>query len=75
MKQWQHEVDATNLNCPMPLLKLKQALNQAKVGDTILIKVTDSASTRDFNSFINMTQHTLEMKIEDGLFLYWITKK
>lgn len=75
LKSWDHEVDATNLRCPMPLLKMKQALNKAKVGEIILVKVTDSASLRDFTTFIEMTEHKLELKKEDHLILYWITKK
>ena len=74
MKSWDYEIDATGLSCPMPLLKMKQALNLAKVGQVVLVKATDSASQRDFKSFIEMTEHELDMKIEPGLFLYWITK-
>ena len=74
MKHWHYEVDATSLNCPMPLLKMKMALNKAEIGETILVKATDSASRRDFKAFINMTPHTLEIKVEEKLFFYWITK-
>jgi tRNA 2-thiouridine synthesizing protein A len=74
VKSWDYEIDATELNCPMPLLKMKQALNSANVGEVVMIKVTDSASQRDFNAFIEMTEHELEMEIQSGLFLYWITK-
>ena len=74
MKSWDYEIDATGLSCPMPLLKMKQALNLANVGEVVMVKVTDSASQRDFSAFIEMTEHELDMKIESDLFLYWITK-
>lgn len=74
MKHWDHQVDAKNLNCPMPLLKMKQVLNKAQVGETIMVMATDPASERDFKSYINMTQHQLEMTLDDNLYCYWITK-
>jgi len=74
VKSWDYEIDATDLTCPMPLLKMKQALNIAKVGEVIMVKVTDSASLRDFKSFIEMTEHELDLKVESDLYLYWITK-
>ena len=67
-------VDATKLNCPLPLLKMKQALNSAQVGQTVKVSVTDPASHKDFASYISMTAHHMETSIQDGLFLYWITK-
>lgn len=69
------EVDATNISCPLPLLKMKQALNQAKFGETIYVKVTDPVSERDFKSYIQMTNHQLEMETDGKLFKYWITKQ
>ena len=74
MKPWDYEIDATGLSCPMPLLKMKQALNSAKIGEVVMVKATDSASQRDFKSYIEMTDHELELKIETGIYLYWITK-
>lgn len=70
-----YEIDATGLKCPMPLLKMKQALNKVRDGETLLIKVTDPASERDFKSYIQMTAHRLEMEIENDQFFYWITKQ
>lgn len=69
------EVDATNLSCPLPLLKMKQALNQLDFGETVYVKVTDPASERDFKSFIQLTNHQLEMKSDGNQFQYWITKR
>ena len=74
MNHWQYEVDATNLSCPMPLLKMKQALNKAQKGEVILVKVTDPASVRDFKAYIEMTNHNLDMKTDNNIIHYWITK-
>ena len=69
-----HFVDATNVNCPLPLLKMKQALNKAVKGEVVHVIVTDPASERDFKAYIEMTDHELEMSKENNQFLYWITK-
>ena len=69
-----HLVDARGLACPLPLLRMKQALNKAEPGETLLIKVTDPASERDFKSFIDMTEHSMRTSKENEVFLYWITK-
>lgn len=67
-------VDATNLACPLPLLKMKQALNSAKNGEVILVKATDSASLRDFQTYIAMTEHSMTFELVDQCYWYWITK-
>ncbi|TQV85790.1 sulfurtransferase TusA family protein [Aliikangiella coralliicola] len=69
-----YNIDATNINCPLPLLKMKQALNQAKVGEVLFVRVTDPVSERDFKAYLKMTNHQMKMKIENNEYLYWIKK-
>jgi len=73
--QANYEVDARDLRCPLPLLKMKQALNQAKPGEVVFVKVTDPASERDFKAYIAMTDHELQIETAGNLYLYWIIKK
>jgi len=68
-------VDATNMKCPLPLLKMKQALNKASIGEIVFVTVTDPTSERDFRSFIAMTDHELKTLKKENEFHYWITKK
>ncbi len=70
-----YEIDATDLSCPLPLLKMKQTLNRAKTGEVILVKATDSASQRDFEAYIQMTPHQLVQREKNGQFLFWISKR
>lgn len=67
-------VDAKGLNCPMPLLKAKLALNACKVGDVVRVLATDGGSVRDFHAFAELSAHTLIHFIEhsgdDGLLYY-----
>lgn len=70
-----HEIDATGLTCPLPLLKMKQALNAAKAGEIILVKATDPGSQRDFKAYIQMTKHQMTTEVIDNKeFVYIITK-
>ncbi len=44
-------IDATGLICPLPLLKLKQALHHLAAGDTLIMSVDDLSSVRDSERF------------------------
>lgn len=52
-------VDAIGLRCPMPLIKMKQALNCLQVGDTLLLRATDENSARDLLAFTQLTNHRI----------------
>jgi tRNA 2-thiouridine synthesizing protein A len=60
MKAEEIYVDARNLPCPMPLLKLKQALKQAQAGQKIVLVATDKTSKRDIATYIGMTNHQMD---------------
>lgn len=53
------EIDAIGLNCPMPLLKLKKALNQLNSADVVKILVTDPAAHLDFGVFCQQATHEI----------------
>ncbi|MCY7308106.1 MAG: sulfurtransferase TusA family protein [Rhodoferax sp.] len=53
------EVDARGLNCPLPILKAKKALNGMQSGQTLRIVSTDSGSVRDFQAFAKQTGNEL----------------
>jgi len=74
VKQNPIEVDARKFNCPMPLLKLKQALNQAKSGQIILLKATDPSSTRDVVAFAKIAQHEIQLEKNGKEFHFFVTK-
>ena len=74
MKSNQIEVDARNMPCPMPLLKLKQALNQMDVGQPLHLIATDPTSKRDFVSYIKMTEHQLSYQENNGEIHFYVIK-
>jgi len=53
------QLDTAGLNCPMPLLKTKQALNKMSPGATLSVKATDPGSIRDFKSFVDLSSNKL----------------
>jgi tRNA 2-thiouridine synthesizing protein A len=60
------EVDARGLDCPMPLLKAKRALNTLDSGQRLRVLATDSGSQRDFQVFAEQSGHTLLASEVDG---------
>ncbi len=53
------EVDARGLNCPLPILKAKKALNGMQSGQTVRVVSTDVGSVRDFQAFAKQTGNEL----------------
>tara|TARA_R110002110_G_scaffold415765_2_gene655234 strand:- start:93374 stop:93607 length:234 start_codon:yes stop_codon:yes gene_type:complete len=53
------ELDATGLQCPMPLLKAKRALNGLESGQQLRVLATDQGSVRDFRVFAEQAGHRL----------------
>ena len=71
----QHTLDATGLNCPMPILKTKQTLAQMTAKDTLEVRCTDKGSTKDFIAFCHQTGNPLLSHEEnDGQFIFHIEK-
>jgi len=54
-----YELDARGLNCPLPILKAKKALNGMQSGQTVRIVSTDAGSLRDFQAFAKQTGNEL----------------
>lgn len=60
------ELDATGLDCPMPLLLAKRALNGMEAGQSLRIRATDQGSVRDFQVFARQSGHLLLASDEAG---------
>lgn len=70
------EVDASGLNCPLPLLRLKKALMEVQSGDVIKIIATDPAAHLDIGVYVNQTGHQLlELTREVNVQVFFIRKK
>ena len=70
------ELDATGLDCPMPLLKAKKALNELNPGGYLRVVATDPGSVRDFRVFSEQSGHALlESRQEEGRYYYLLRKR
>lgn len=53
------ELDARGLNCPLPILRAKKALNDMQSGQVLKIVATDPGSVKDFQAFAKQTGNDL----------------
>ena len=75
MSQADLELDVRGLNCPMPLLKAKRALNGMRIGQTLRVLATDPGSVRDFELFSAQSGHSLlESHLAEGTYSYLLKK-
>jgi tRNA 2-thiouridine synthesizing protein A len=65
--EYQKELDARGLNCPLPILKAKKALAEMATGEVLRIVATDSGSVRDFQAFAKQTGNALLSHTQNGL--------
>ncbi|MGR9072872.1 MAG: sulfurtransferase TusA family protein [Gammaproteobacteria bacterium] len=70
------EVDASGLNCPLPLLRLKKALTSMQSGEIVRIIATDPAAHLDFGVYSDQTGNEIIKFIEEsGIRIFYIKKK
>ncbi len=55
----EHLVDARGLNCPLPLLRLRQALHQRAIGDQLRLLTTDPISQQDIRRYCELSGQIL----------------
>ena len=53
------ELDARGLNCPLPILKAKKSLNDMQSGQVLKIVATDPGAVKDFPAFSRQTGNEL----------------
>ena len=75
MADFDQELDASGLNCPLPILRAKKALNGMDSGKILKIIATDPGSVKDFEAFSKQTGNPLlESGEEAGKFVFRIQK-
>ena len=69
-------VDATGLNCPLPILRCKKGLSDMAGAQVLKIISTDPGSVKDFSAFCVQTGHELLLLEEDETaFTFYIKKR
>jgi tRNA 2-thiouridine synthesizing protein A len=75
MADFDQELDASGLNCPLPILRAKKALSAMQSGQILHVIATDPGSVKDFDAFAKQTGNQLmESKEEGGKFHFLIKK-
>ncbi len=70
------ELDARGLSCPLPILKTKKALNELASGQVLKIVATDQGSIKDMQAFSSQTGHALLSSTEESnTFVFYMKKK
>ena len=64
--EFQKDLDARGLNCPLPILKAKKALAEMETGQILRIVATDTGSVRDFQAFAKQTGNALISHTKNG---------
>ncbi|MHB8255464.1 MAG: sulfurtransferase TusA family protein [Acidiferrobacter sp.] len=76
MSTFDKELDARGLNCPLPILRTKKALNELAPGQILQIVATDSGAIKDFQAFAKQTGNELIASHElNGEFTFVLRKK
>ena len=53
------ELDARGLNCPLPILRTKKALTDMSTGQVLKVLATDPGAVKDFAAFSRQTGNPL----------------
>jgi len=70
------ELDARGLNCPLPILRTKKALADLQSGQVLKVLATDPGSVKDFQTFARQTGHELLSHDEENReFTFFMKKK
>ncbi|MCX7095798.1 MAG: sulfurtransferase TusA family protein [Methylobacter sp.] len=66
MIEFHIELDASGLNCPLPLLRLKKTLITMSSGEVVKVIATDPAAHLDFGVYAEQTGHRIIQSIKEA---------
>jgi tRNA 2-thiouridine synthesizing protein A len=70
------ELDASGLNCPLPILRTKKALAELAAGQVLKVVATDPGSVKDMQAFAKQTGNELMSSAEaGGKYQFFLKKK
>ncbi len=75
MADFDQELDASGLNCPLPILRAKKSLAAMDSGQVLHIIATDPGAVKDFEAFAKQTGNELMDSKEEGGKFYFLMKK
>jgi tRNA 2-thiouridine synthesizing protein A len=68
-------LDAKGLNCPLPILKARKALQGVSAGGLLEIYATDPGAVMDFQAFCRSTGNELVTSSQEGNVFKFVIKR
>lgn len=68
-------IDCKGLNCPMPVLKVKKAVDNLQIGQIIKVEATDPGTKADIPAWAKRTGNEILSITEEGGNLIFYLKK
>jgi len=68
-------LDAKGLNCPLPILRTKKALQTMRPGGLLEVLATDPGAVADFESFCRQTGNQLVSSTKEGDVFKFVLKR
>jgi tRNA 2-thiouridine synthesizing protein A len=68
-------LDARGLNCPLPILRTRKAINQLASGQILEVSATDPGSLKDMAAFCSQTGNRLLSSSEAGNSFVFLIEK
>ena len=75
MTEFNLELDARGLNCPLPILRAKKSIKTLEAGQILRIISTDPGSIKDFAAFCKQTGDELLSSEDHGNEFTFLIKK
>ena len=75
MSEYDIELNCEGLNCPLPILKTKKAIDGMLSGQIMKMTSTDPGSVSDVDSWSKRTGNNLVTHVEDGGVHTFLIKK
>ncbi|MHB1246036.1 MAG: sulfurtransferase TusA family protein [Sulfuriferula sp.] len=69
------ELDARGLNCPLPILRAKKSLAELSMGQVLKISATDPGAVKDFQAFAKQTGNELLSSAQNETEFIFFMKK
>ncbi len=66
MADFDLELNARGLNCPLPILRAKKSIQSLGAGQVLRIVATDPGSVKDFEAFCKQTGNALLASAQQG---------
>ena len=70
-----HQLDATGLRCPEPVMMVRKQVRTMAAGETLLITADDPSTSRDIPSFCRFMDHQLLSSQTDELPYRFLIRK